>query len=268
MKKYLSFFKIRFIANLQYRAAALAGISTQFAWGTLNIILFKAFYESSPENFPMGFSAFVSYIWMQQAFLAFFAMWTFESDITDSIVSGSIAYQMSKPINIYNLWFTRSVALRLARGLLRCFPVLIIASILPQPYRLIMPDLLTFFIFITSMILGLCTAAAFTCLIYVLCFFTVSPKGLQIVFFSASEMLMGQIIPIPFFPETIKKILEFSPFTGIQNIPLRIFSYDISSVDTGKKNTPASLLAPCFIFIGKNYCKSSRKKTGSARRLN
>lgn len=215
MKKYLSFFKIRFIANLQYRAAALAGISTQFAWGTLNIILFKAFYESSPENFPMGFSAFVSYIWMQQAFLAFFAMWTFESDITDSIVSGSIAYQMSKPINIYNLWFTRSVALRLARGLLRCFPVLIIASILPQPYRLMMPDPITFFIFITSMILGLCTAAAFTCLIYVLCFFTVSPKGLQIAFFSASEMLMGQIIPIPFFPQNNKK--DFGIFSLHRN---------------------------------------------------
>ena len=260
MKKYLSFFKIRFIANLQYRAAALAGISTQFAWGTLNIILFKAFYESSPENFPMGFSAFVSYIWMQQAFLAFFAMWTFESDITDSIVSGSIAYQMSKPINIYNLWFTRSVALRLARGLLRCFPVLIIASILPQPYRLIMPDPITFFIFITSMILGLCTAAAFTCLIYVLCFFTVSPKGLQIVFLSASEMLMGQTIPIPFFPETIKKILEFSPFTGIQNIPLRIFSYDILPADAGKKILLQVFWLLVLFLSGKLIAKAAEKK--------
>ena len=32
MKKYLSFFRIRFIAGLQYRAAAWAGIATQFAW--------------------------------------------------------------------------------------------------------------------------------------------------------------------------------------------------------------------------------------------
>ena len=260
MKKYLSFFKIRFIANLQYRAAALAGISTQFAWGTLSIILFKAFYESSPENFPMGFSAFVSYIWMQQAFLAFFAMWSFESDITDSIVSGSIVYQMSKPINIYNLWFARSVALRLARGLLRCFPVLIIASMLPQPYRLMMPDFFTFFVFIASMILGLCTAAAFTCLIYVLCFFTVSPKGLQIVFFSASEMLMGQIIPIPFFPEAIKKVLEFSPFTGIQNIPLRIFSYDISPADAGRKIILQVFWLFVLFALGKIISKAAEKK--------
>ncbi|UTC76933.1 ABC transporter permease [Treponema sp. OMZ 799] len=260
MKKYLSFFKIRFIANLQYRAAALAGISTQFAWGCLTIILFKAFYETSPQNFPMGFSAFVSYIWMQQAFLAFFAMWTFEGDITDSIVSGSIVYQMSKPIEIYTLWFTRSVAFRLARGLLRCFPVLIIAAILPMPYRLIMPDPITFLMFIASMILGLCTAAAFTCLIYVLCFFTVSPRGLQIVFLSASEMLMGQVIPIPFFPETIKKILEFSPFTGIQNIPLRIFSYDISSKDAGKKIILQVFWLIVLFLSGKLIAKAAEKK--------
>ena len=32
MKKYLSFFRLRFITGLQYRTAALAGIATQFFW--------------------------------------------------------------------------------------------------------------------------------------------------------------------------------------------------------------------------------------------
>lgn len=31
MRKYISFFRIRFINGLQYRAAAYAGIATQFA---------------------------------------------------------------------------------------------------------------------------------------------------------------------------------------------------------------------------------------------
>ena len=33
MKKYISFFRLRFAMNLQYRVAALAGIVCQFAWG-------------------------------------------------------------------------------------------------------------------------------------------------------------------------------------------------------------------------------------------
>ncbi|MGB4658505.1 MAG: hypothetical protein WBI07_04945, partial [Mobilitalea sp.] len=71
-KKYYSYFRMRFIAGLQYRAAALAGIATQFAWGFLTILMYKAFYEVNPEAFPMKFEALSSYIWLQQAFLAMY----------------------------------------------------------------------------------------------------------------------------------------------------------------------------------------------------
>ena len=40
MKKYLSFFRIRCIAGLQYRTAAWAGMATQFAWGGMTILMF------------------------------------------------------------------------------------------------------------------------------------------------------------------------------------------------------------------------------------
>ena len=75
MKKYWSFFRIRFIHGLQYRAAALSGMVTQFFWGIMQILLFHAFYEASPDSFPMDFQAFSTYIWLQQAFLALFMTW-------------------------------------------------------------------------------------------------------------------------------------------------------------------------------------------------
>jgi ABC-2 type transport system permease protein len=42
-QKYKSFFRMRFIAGLQYRAAAAAGIATQFAWGIMGLQMYKAF---------------------------------------------------------------------------------------------------------------------------------------------------------------------------------------------------------------------------------
>lgn len=68
MKKYLSFFRLSFTMSLQYRVAALAGIATQFAWGFLEILVFRSFYRAEPEMFPMTMSATASYVWMQQAF--------------------------------------------------------------------------------------------------------------------------------------------------------------------------------------------------------
>ena len=38
MKKYFSFFRLRFVMGLQYRTAALAGIFTQFFWGAMTIM--------------------------------------------------------------------------------------------------------------------------------------------------------------------------------------------------------------------------------------
>ncbi len=46
MKKYWAFFRLRFAMGLQYRAAAAAGIVTQFFWGGMNILVYRAFYET------------------------------------------------------------------------------------------------------------------------------------------------------------------------------------------------------------------------------
>ena len=133
MKKYLALFRIRFINALQYRAAALAGMATQFAWGFMEIFAFAAFYRANPAAFPMEFSQTVSYIWMQQAFLALFMMWFWENDIAAAITEGSIAYEMVRPIDLYNRWFCQAAANRLARAMLRCAPILIVAFIVPEP---------------------------------------------------------------------------------------------------------------------------------------
>ena len=62
MRKYVSFFKLRFAMGLQYRVAALAGMATQFFWGGMNILIYRAFYEADANAFPMTLEATSSYI--------------------------------------------------------------------------------------------------------------------------------------------------------------------------------------------------------------
>lgn len=78
MRAYLSFFRIRFLAGLQYRSAAWAGIATQFVWGGMTLLLYAAFYKTGADAFPMTFPALASYIWLQQALLALFMTWYFD----------------------------------------------------------------------------------------------------------------------------------------------------------------------------------------------
>lgn len=229
---YFAVFRIRFINALQYRAAALAGVSTQFAWGFMEIFAFSAFYRSNPAAFPMEFSHTVSYIWMQQAFLALFMMWFWEADVAASIESGSIAYELVRPMDLYARWYCQSIANRLARALLRCMPILLVAFFLPQPYRMSPPpNIAAFLMFAASTALALCVVAAFGMLMYITIFYTLSSLGVRALLNTLSDFLSGAIIPLPFFPPRVLAIVNLTPFAAMQNMPLRIYSGDIAGAD-------------------------------------
>jgi len=229
IKQYASFFRIRFSNGLQYRAAAYAGMTTQFAWGGLEILMFSAFYRTNPAAFPMEFSHLASYIWLQQACLTLFMAWFADGEIFDLITSGNIAYELTRPVNLYALWFTKNVAVRLSKALLRCFPILIVAALLPNPYGLSLPpDIGTVLMFIATSALGMFAVVAYGMLIYIACFYTLSGRGVRIVAFAMTEFLSGSLIPLPFFPDKIRVIFEHTPFGSMQNVPLRVFSGNLS----------------------------------------
>lgn len=229
MIKYISFFRMRFINGFQYKIAALAGIITQFVWGAMEILLFQAFYHTNKNSFPMEFSALSSYIWMQQAFLALFMTWFWEKELFESIQSGNIAYELCRPTDIYTMWFVRGMANRASKAFLRCVPILLMAFLLPKPYGLILPsDLITMVWFLVSMLLGFLVVVAFGMIIYAITFYTVNPMGVRMVSQSLAEFLAGAVIPLPFLPDSFKKVVELLPFAAMQNAPFRIYSGDIA----------------------------------------
>ena len=228
MKKYWSFFKMRLMAGLQYRAAALAGMSTQFVWGAMEILLYRAFWLESPEKFPMGMEALSTYIWLQQAFLTLFAMWSWEYDILESVKTGAVSYELLRPTDIYSMWMARSIANRLARAALRMIPVIVVASFIPAPYGLrlhISPAV--FGLFLLSIVLMVLVVCSYTLLVYALTFYLTDPNGIMVVSVAAADLLSGAVVPLPFLPDGLRKFAELTPFASMQNVPLRIFNGNI-----------------------------------------
>ena len=247
--------------GLQYRTAALAGIATQFVWGFMEINVFHAFHQSDPAAFPMGFEQLASYIWLQQAFLALFMTWFMENEIFDSIMNGNICYELCRPIDIYDMWFARSAANRTSRALLRCAPILLVAFFLPEPYAMTLPpDVWTFLCFAAAMMLGMAVTVAMCMLVYMLSFFTVSPQGLKLIFAMTAELFQGTVIPIPFFPPRIQKILEFLPFASMENVPLRIYSGHISGAEAVRAMLLQLFWIAALVAVGKLIGRSAMKK--------
>ena len=261
MKKYQGVFRVRFINALQYRAAAAAGVATQFAWGFMEILAFTAFYRTNPRAFPMEFSQTVSYIWLQQAFLALFMMWFWENDVAGAIESGSIAYELARPMDLYARWFSQACANRMARALLRCVPILLVAFMVPDPFRLSLPPNFTQFVmFLFSAALSLGVVVAISMLAYVSIFYTLSSTGVRAILTTAVGFLAGEYIPIPFFPPSFRAIVEALPFAAMQNMPLRIYSGNISGVNAFRAIALQLFWLTVLLIIGRMAMNRALKR--------
>ena len=235
IKPYLGIFRLRLIAGMQYRAAAWAGVATQFFWGGMQLLIYYAFYESAGMNYggteaaPMSFSQLADMVWMRQAFLALIMLWSMDNELLEHIVSGNVAYELSRPLSLYSFWFTRILAFRIARTVLRCFPIFIVAAFLPGPWGFSFPpDLTALAFFIPSLVLAAFLASALSMIVCFLTFISLSPVGARLLLGATAEFLMGAIIPIPFMPPLLQRICFFLPFRYMADFPFRVYSGNIT----------------------------------------
>ncbi len=261
MSTYLAFFKIRFIHNLQYRAAAYAGIATQFAFGFIHIMVYDAFYVSNEAAAPMEFSQVVSYLWLQQAFLALFMTWLLDNELFQLITQGSVVYELCRPLHLYNVWFMKSCAHRLSMAVLRCLPILIIASFLPEPYHFSFPSSFSIFcLFIISMFFAFIVVVAYCMFVYIFTFYTISPMGVRIILVMTADFFSGALVPLPFFPDWFVKVVQFTPFGSMQNVPFQIYNGSISMSDSFGAIGMQMIWAVVLIITGKWFFTHTLKR--------
>ena len=230
MKAYVSIFKLRLANGMQYRVAALAGVATQLFFGLVFIMILVAFYRNGGMDMPMTLPELTAYIWLQQAFLAFVMLWFRDNELFNLITSGNVAYELCRPTGIYGFWYAKLLAQRLSAALLRCLPVVAVAFLLPEPYRLSLPPHpANFVLFVVSLLLGLLILVAISMFIYISTFVTMSPMGSLLLFSVLGEFLAGLTIPIPLLPDWLQKIIYALPFRWSGDFPFRVYSGHITA---------------------------------------
>ena len=228
MKTYITIFKLKFMNNIQYRAAAIAGISTQFFFGIVYIMVYLAFYKSSPSSAPMKWEELVSYLWLNQAFFALVFIWQKDKDLLGMIKNGNISYELCRPINFYKKWFATIYGTKISSVTLRFIPIILIGVLLPYPYNLNPPaSIISLIIFILSLTISSLLVTSIVLLIHIITIYTIDEKGIMNMLMVIIEILSGEVIPLVFFPQTLKTIAYALPFRYIVDLPFRIYSGNI-----------------------------------------
>ena len=217
---YRALVSARFRALLQYRAAAIAGFGTQLFWGLIRVMIFEAFFLSSTASQPMELADVITYIWLGQAFLVVLP-WNGDRDLQAMVRSGGVTYELLRPMNLYNAWYWRAIALRTAPTLLRSIPLLTVAALF---FELRAPaSLASGLAFAIAMIGAVAISAAFTNLLNIALLWTTSGEGLTYLAPGVVAIFSGNIVPLPFFPDWAQTAIRLLPFSGIIDSPFRLY---------------------------------------------
>lgn len=260
MRFYKSYFKLRFITNLQYRSAALAGVATQLFFGIIYIFVYLAFYESNSGNGPMQIDQLISYLWLNQTFFSLVYMFYKDKEIYNMIRNGNVAYELTRPKSLYFMWYLKIMAQRLSNVTLRSIPIIVLALLLPAPYNLGLPKSITSFImFLIALVIGTLLMTSIITLYHVFTLKTLNETGIVNIFMAISDLLSGGVVPIPFFPVFLQKIANILPFRYVSDLAFRVYSGNVGTKE-GLCGILIQLLWLFIIIIFGNYLTKKNLK--------
>jgi ABC-2 type transport system permease protein len=253
---YLAIVSARYRMMLQYRAAALAGVGTQFFWGFIRIMILWAFYVASDAEPPMAFAAVVTYIWLSQALLGLLP-WNLEPEIQEMIRTGGVSFELVRPLDLYSLWYARTLAMRTASTSLRVLPIVILAgAVLPftplEDWALSAPaSLEAAALWLLATLAAIALGCAITNLVHVSLMWTISGQGVQYTMPSLVAVFSGMVIPLPLFPDAVQPLLTVLPFRGLVDVPLRIYTGHLAGAEAWSAIGLSAIWALGLVAIGR-----------------
>src|SRR5262249_53297243 len=77
--------------------------------------------------------------------------------------------------------------------------------------------------FAAALVAAIALASALSTLVHVSLLWTLSADGAVMLATTAVSFLSGMIVPLPFFPERLRAVIEWLPFAGLVDLPFRIY---------------------------------------------
>ena len=229
LRPYVAVLSARFRMLLQYRAAALAGFGTQLFWGAVRLMILGAFFASSDHAAPMNLVQIAAYVWLGQALLGLLP-WNVDAELQEKMMTGAVAYELLRPLDLYAFWYARTIAFRTATTCMRMLPMVLVAGLvlplvglgdwaLPPPR-----NAAGFACFVLSLVATITLATAITNLMHVALIWTLSGRGFNAMMTGVVTVFSGLVVPLPLFPDALQPFLYWQPFRGLADVPFRIYS--------------------------------------------
>lgn len=208
-----------FRRHLTYRAATIAGLTTNVFFGLLRASVLLALLNGQSAN-GWNSSDAVTYVVLTQAIMMFVSIfgWT---DLMNAVYRGEIATDLLRPMSLFGFWFAQDVGRALAALVLRGITILVISSLI---FQIKIPSSFTQFLaLLLSMMLALTISFAIRFIYNLAAFWSPDARGFARFASVLGMFASGFLMPLRFFPVWLQQVLNFTPFPHIMNTIIEIY---------------------------------------------
>ena len=210
MRRHLALTRAGIMESLQYRLGTAVTLFANLIYLVLVYFLWRAIYDSAGTEVVNGmtFTDTMIYLILATAlfnFLEMFVVW----DMSRSIQSGKIILDLLKPMNFRTYTFWSYSGSHVVLFTLTFVPTFIVVMIVTHGA---IPMGINLLFFIIATVLALIVNFSMEMIVATICLYTESTWGINIVKETIVLLLSGASIPLAFFPELFRKIVEYLPF--------------------------------------------------------
>jgi len=246
---YLAFVTKSVQKRMQYRVANLAGLTTNFFFLLVHIFVYTAFYKVSSEPQPLSLDEVITYFVLCQVFFMLMPFWGARSEVTNAIKDGSVALQLTKPVDFHAYWFSDECGRACYYLFMRGLPTFLISIIF---FTVALPTQpMTLVAFSVSMVLATFMSAAITIAIFSSAFWTLDTTGISGLSYSIITLFSGMLVPIALWPEWLAHIAAWLPFGGLIDIPFSIYLGKITGIEAWAAIGKQMIWVVFFIGLGR-----------------
>jgi ABC-2 type transport system permease protein len=203
-----------------YRSAYIAGMLTNAFFGALRSFVYIGVYGAGGAVAGFTLQDAISYTWVTQSLISVGAGWIISRDLMNSIRSGDVVTDLSRPWNFYAYWLSLSLGERgfnlLVRGALTYLAgVVFFGARIPEPRELLA--------FAAAIGLALILSFAFSFIVNMSAFWLLDSSGIMMMANVMLSFFSGFLLPIAFFPPALAAVARALPFQAITGLPAQIF---------------------------------------------
>lgn len=220
LRFYFEVARSAFRRQLIYRWANIAGLLTNIVFGIIFSYVMIALYHVRSSAGGYDLTDALRYVWLVQSMVM--TVLTFGwYDLMLTIRSGEVVSDLSKPCDFYWYWFSREIGRSCYYLLYRGLPTYLTGMLLfglgaPLSWQ-------SWPAFLLSLAFGAMTGIAYRVLFNLAAFWILEARAVGTLATVIALIFTGNYVPLPFFPDWLRTIADWLPFSGLMSVPAQIF---------------------------------------------